>query len=176
MSYIISADPGAPCTLAFMSPAGQILNVAEKEAVAINFKKSSWQNNHNLMGERMLDWIGETGGDGCVGVVELVGPMPGEGLVSACRFTGSMYLFLGLCVGFGIPVTQVSPQKWKRDLGLRAPKDGNLKELSRQRAISQFPMNTQLFKRKLDHNRAEAILIAWWMLKHGPETGGAIGR
>lgn len=54
-----------------------------------------------------------------------------------------------------LPFELVSPTKWKKALG--APTD---KEASRLFAIRQFPEWRNLFARKMDHNRAEAALLA----------------
>jgi len=51
----------------------------------------------------------------------------------------------------------VSPRKWKRFLGLTSDKD-----TSRELAITYFPGMMPLLKRKKDHNRAEALLLAYY--------------
>jgi hypothetical protein len=161
---VISCDPGAPCTLALVSSKGRWIDFAEKDAVAINFKKNSYQNNAILMHSIMQQWCRRSKLP-VKAVVELVGPHPGEGVVSACRFVGSLYLFRGLCAGMGIELTEVSPAKWKNDLGLKRPAGGNLKEVSRTIALMLFPSKAHWISRKLDHDRAEAALMAVWLLK-----------
>ena len=47
------------------------------------------------------------------------------------------------------------------------------KEDSRQRAIKLFP-GAKGFERKLDHNRAEAALIAWYGVMY-LRSGGKVG-
>ncbi len=162
---VIACDPGAPCTLALVSAKGRFIAFAETEQVAINYKKSSYQNNAILMHSVMQDWQKRSRLP-VQAVVELVGPMPGEGLVSACRFTGSMYLFRGLCAGMDIPLTEVLPKQWKKDMGLKRPADGNLKEVSRAKALQMFPSKASWMCLKRHHDRAEAALLGVWLLTH----------
>jgi hypothetical protein len=56
----------------------------------------------------------------------------------------------------GVPCTLVVPRKWQAMWGLK----GNDKEGHRQAAIRLIPNAHALLKRKLDHQRADALLIA----------------
>lgn len=56
-----------------------------------------------------------------------------------------------------IPVTMISPVKWKSEMGLN-----DEAEVSRMRALQLFPNFSHFFSRKMDHNRAEAALLAWY--------------
>ncbi len=163
---VISCDPGAPLTLALVSASGKLIAIAEKDEIATNFKKSSWQNSAPLIALTMSTWK-QRSKLPVRAVVELVGPMPTDGVVSACRFVGSYYMFLGICAAMSLPVTQVTPPKWKRDLGLRFTADRNLKEASRAMAIAEFTDKIALFKYKKSHDRAEAGLLGLWLLRHG---------
>lgn len=62
-------------------------------------------------------------------------------------------------------VTMVAPGAWKRAYGLHRDKDA-----SRQAALRLHPGAAKLLARKKDHNRAEAILLADWLLQ---ERNGA---
>jgi len=160
---VIACDPGVPLTLALVSFTGKLIAIAEKDQVATNFKKNSYHNNPALIVNKMRHWV-EWSKRPIKAVVELVGPMPTDGVVSACRFTGSYYMFLGICAAMKIPVEQVTPPKWKRDLGLKFTADMNLKEASRAMAIKEFPDKVDLFRYKKSHDRAEAGLLALWLL------------
>ncbi len=161
---VIACDPGVPLTLALVSAKGRLVAIAEKDEVATNFKKNSYHNNPQLIYHKMREWMDRSRFP-IKGVVELVGPMPTDGVVSACRFTGSYYMFLGICAAMRIPVEQVTPAKWKRDLGLKFTAETNLKEASRAMAIKEFPDKIDLFKYKKSHDRAEAGLLGLWLLR-----------
>jgi hypothetical protein len=72
------------------------------------------------------------------------------------RAAGALEACVELC---GIEWCSVQPAVWKRALGLVGPNKGNSLDLIR----STYPnVADKWFKRKLDHNRAEASLIAIW--------------
>lgn len=57
----------------------------------------------------------------------------------------------------GIPFGVPRPLAWKRAIGLPVGAD---KEASRAKALQLFPNAAPVLKRKMDHGRAEALLIA----------------
>jgi hypothetical protein len=88
---------------------------------------------------------------------EDVTAMPGNGGVSMFNFGYAAALPTMCAIMCGIPVTPVSPTKWKAEMGLN--NDG---ERSRNRALQLFPNHVEFFKLKKDHNKAEAALLAWY--------------
>ena len=91
---------------------------------------------------------------------EDVTAMPGNGGVSMFNFGYAAGLPTMCAVMCGIPVTPVSPTKWKAEMGLN--NDG---ERSRTRALQLFPNHVEFFKLKKDHNKAEAALLAYFGFK-----------
>jgi crossover junction endodeoxyribonuclease RuvC len=67
---------------------------------------------------------------------------------------------VGLLAALQIAYTTVRPAIWKRALGL-----GKDKEAARLRAMQLFPAAD--LRRKKDHGRAEALLLAWWGRQYG---------
>lgn len=110
-----------------------------------------------------------------VAVIEKVGSRPGQGLSSTFRF-GTAY---GLCIGvvgaLKVPLFYVQPARWKADIGLPPPPS----HLSKSRAATWrkasaldvarelYPDSAADWKRKRDHNRAEAALLAHWGHRNG---------
>jgi crossover junction endodeoxyribonuclease RuvC len=88
-------------------------------------------------------------------VVELAHARPGQGVSSMFRFGRSFGAVLGVLGALRVPVQLVPANRWKKHFGLGADK-----EASRALALRLFPANANQFKRKMDHNRAEAALIA----------------
>ena len=85
----------------------------------------------------------------------------GMGATSAYNF-GWTCGALEACVSASqIPMTYITPQKWKKALGL--PKD---KDAARARVIQMFPRYADEFKLKKHADRAEALLIALWGRNH----------
>lgn len=92
-------------------------------------------------------------------VIEQVGAMPKQGVSSMFRFGKAVGTIAGVVGALGLPVEWVAAAKWKREAGLDATA-----ERSRAKAIETWPMQSSLFARKKDHNRAEAALLGKWAL------------
>lgn len=77
---------------------------------------------------------------------------------------------IGIAATLGIDYMIVDPPTWKRRLHLL----GQDKEGSRAMALSLFPDASPQLARKKDHNRAEALLIAYYGLvtRYGIELNG----
>lgn len=101
--------------------------------------------------------------------LELVGPMPKQGVVSMWRMGFGVGVWEGLLAALKIPVERVSPQRWKSVMldGLPKGKDAPL-----YRAKSLWPDQTDKLSLKKHHGRAEALLIAEWMRRtwHAPAS------
>lgn len=89
--------------------------------------------------------------------IEQVGAMPGQGVSSMFNFGYVAGVAYGLVLAASVPVTFITPQKWKSLVGLRGS-DG---EESRQRASQLMPQCIDFWPRKKDDGVAEAALIAW---------------
>jgi Holliday junction resolvasome RuvABC endonuclease subunit len=92
----------------------------------------------------------------CRAVVEQVAAMPKQGVSSTFAFGRGFGCILGVLGACEVPITMVTPGKWKRTFGLDSDK-----EKSRALAIRTWPASAQ-FARKKDAGRAEAALIARW--------------
>lgn len=90
-------------------------------------------------------------------VIERAQAMPDQGASSGFLYGRAVGALEALVEPMMIPLTVIEPTAWKKSHALI--KRG--KEDSRQRAIRLFPGSAG-FERKLDHNRAEAALIAWY--------------
>lgn len=100
------------------------------------------------------DWIRRVLPD--VAYIENVGSMPDQGVASSFRFgraTGALEAIVACC---DVPIERVAPVTWKKFYGLKGPD----KEPSRELAIRKFPFMAHVLTRKLDHQRAESMLIA----------------
>jgi crossover junction endodeoxyribonuclease RuvC len=89
--------------------------------------------------------------------VELVGIRPGEGAVGAFAFGLGYGVLRGILRAHFIPITFVTPTRWKRAVGIPA---GAGKDASRAMAKEMFQHDAGLFARVKDDGRAEAALIA----------------
>lgn len=94
-------------------------------------------------------------------VIEFVAAMPKQGVTSTFNFGKAYGQAIGVLGAHNIPLHYVTPRKWKQRFNLSAEK-----EEARAKALQLFPICAESFKRKKDHNRADAALIA----KYGIEV------
>ena len=93
-------------------------------------------------------------------LIENVGAMPGQGVSSVFAFGKGYGVIIGVLCALQIPVTFVSPQRWKKALAVPAAKDG-----ARARASQLLPSAASNWSRVKDDGRAEAALIALYGLQ-----------
>jgi hypothetical protein len=94
-------------------------------------------------------------------ILELVGPMPRDGVRQAFRFGGAYYSARAVLQLLNIPTQLVTPAAWKRRFRLSGGPEG--KEQSRSLALMTFPASAEHFQRRKDHGRAEASLLAKYL-------------
>jgi hypothetical protein len=90
------------------------------------------------------------------GVIESVHSMPGQGVASSFKFGIAFGMAIAIMERINCPWMLVTPQKWKKEMGLSADKN-----LSLAMARELWP-NAPL-ARKMDNGRAEALLMAEWL-------------
>lgn len=88
--------------------------------------------------------------------VERAQAMPRQGSSSGFKYGRAVGAIEAAIICHEIPLTIIEPAMWKKHFRL----PGGDKEASRQRALQIFPATHTFLARKLDHGRAEAILIA----------------
>ena len=95
-------------------------------------------------------------------VIEEVHSMPRDGRVGSFNFgvTYGMLRAVSL-LATNQPPEFVSPQKWKAYFHLISED----KAASRGLALRLWPDQDHVLTRVKDHNRAEAMLIAWWSIR-----------
>jgi crossover junction endodeoxyribonuclease RuvC len=91
--------------------------------------------------------------------IELVGAMPGQGVSSMFKFGQCYGAVLATMASLQIPYQTVTPPVWKRTYRLV----GCEKDESRARALELFPAAVEHLKRKKDHGRADALLLAEYL-------------
>jgi len=93
-------------------------------------------------------------------VIEAVNAMPGQGVTSMFRFGYVAGVIHGVASALRFPVHTMRTNEWQLPAGVRKGDDAG-----RLRAVNLFPEHSQLFSRKMDHNRADAALIGYSFLK-----------
>jgi crossover junction endodeoxyribonuclease RuvC len=82
--------------------------------------------------------------------------MPKQGVASTFKYARAVGSLETVVACRDMPYSIIEPTTWKKFHHLR----GGDKEASRQRALQLFPNARTWFAGKLDHQRAEAALIA----------------
>ena len=104
----------------------------------------------------LADIFAEAKEDGASHVyIEQVSAMPNQGVSSMFKFGSSFGVLQGVSAGFDLPMTFITPQRWKKYHNLI----GTKKDDARLLAIELFPDHKDNLKRKKDGGRADALLI-----------------
>jgi crossover junction endodeoxyribonuclease RuvC len=93
-------------------------------------------------------------------IVEKVSAMPGQGVTSMFNFGRSFGVVEGVVAALQIPITYVTPQRWKSALRLSSDKGE-----SRRLATQLWPQHADQWSRVKDDGRAEAALLAHYLAK-----------
>jgi crossover junction endodeoxyribonuclease RuvC len=92
-------------------------------------------------------------------ILERTSAMPGQGVASMFSMGVSRGVILGVLGALRISVREVEPRAWKKQLGLT----GKDKDASLEMARLLFPSQRWRLTRKKDHNRAEALLLLYFL-------------
>jgi len=90
------------------------------------------------------------------GVIESVHSMPAQGVASSFKFGVAFGMAIAIIERINCPWMLVTPQKWKKDMGLTSDKTQSL-EMAR-RLWPNAPL-----ARQMDNGRAESLLMAEWL-------------
>ena len=97
-------------------------------------------------------------------IIEDVHSMPGQGVSSTFGFGRACGVIEGVVAARGFSYRFVTSQKWKKAMDI--PKD---KDAARLAVIQRYPESAEFLTRKKDHNRAEAIALAYYLKGLGNE-------
>lgn len=159
---IIGVDSGLSGAIAFMhvNSTNKALDITVYVTPVIEVKKNN-KKRREYVDTQIRDLIVDEM-DAVVGplsvcmVVEKVHAMPGNGIKQAFNFGVGYGLWRGLATGLNIPLHEVTPQAWKKEI-MQGISD---KDAARFKAQKLFPQLSHEFKLKKDDGKAEALLIA----------------
>ena len=150
---IVGIDPGLSGAIALLDPTTRDVVVHDMPTVA----SKAGREETDL---RNLALLLVPTGNLNIAVLEQVHAMPKQGVASTFRF-GQNYGACQMAIsGHGYDVRDVTPNTWKKHYRLGSDGDA-----SRAIAIQRFPQLAEQLKRKKDHNRAEAVLLALYGLE-----------
>lgn len=153
--YILGADPGIHGAIALLGTRGS-LEIFDMPTIRAD--KKLHVDDYTLA--RKIDAFGKNYIE--TAFIERVHAMPKNGAVSMFSFGTSYGILRGVIAASFIPAVLVTPQSWKKDLGITSDKKQSL-----AKARELFPEYLHLFSRQKDDGRAEAALLAYYGLSHG---------
>jgi crossover junction endodeoxyribonuclease RuvC len=153
---VFGIDPGLTGAIAVLAPDGTLQALWDTPTLTLKTSRGTRQE-YDLPGLVGL-LVRYTGSQTHV-LIEEAQAMPGQGTRSMFTIGLGMGIWLGILGALGLAHTRVRPAVWKRRLGLTSDK-----EQARLRAQQLYPGAD--LRRKRDHGRAEALLLAW----HGRQT------
>ena len=161
---VIGIDPGLTGALALMDHHGlqavQDMPTMQR-ALALGTVKN--QVNAAAVTQLLKEWTREHSRNEILVVLEHQRPIhfPGakpQGSSSVFSLGHTTGILEGVVVALGFPHREVTPQTWKKALGLPGgAKNKGVVRAKAQRLYPEAPLT-----RVMDHNRAEAIMIARW--------------
>ncbi len=147
----IGIDPGLQGAVAIIDPAGALVALHDTPTLTLRTTRGS-KCEYDVPG--LVALLAPYAGPQAHVVLEEAQAMPGQGVRSMFTCGLGFGVWLGLLGAVGIPYSRVRPQVWKKALSL----PGKDKEQARLRAMQLFPGAD--LRRKRDHGRAEALLLA----------------
>lgn len=153
--YIVAIDPGLSGAVAVLTPAGMLEALADTPTLVLRVQRGSKQV-YDVPG--MASLLEPYSGLQVHVWIEESQPMPGQGTRSMFTIGYGYGLWVGILATLRMAYTPVRPAQWKRAMQLS--KD---KEACRLKAMQLYP--TADLRRKRDHGRAEALLLAHYGLR-----------
>jgi crossover junction endodeoxyribonuclease RuvC len=149
---LIGIDPGLGGALAVLDHAGMLIALSDMPVLTLSTRRGMKQE-YDVPGlvALLIPYVSPQAHV----ILEESQAMPGQGTRSMFTTGVGFGVWLGVLAALPLPHTRVRPAIWKRALGL-----GKAKEAARLRAMQLFPKAD--LRRKRDHGRAEAILLAWY--------------
>ena len=143
-------------------PADEIITEAKGADIRDLIGGPKEHKSHRLNPYKLAAVLREWGeGHSVILLREDVHPRGGQGAVTSGTLMESVGVVDGIAATLGFQIEKVDPSVWKRVMGVN-----DVKRRSCQRAIKEFPLWRDTFKRVMDHNRAEAALLGLYGVRH----------
>jgi hypothetical protein len=153
---IFGIDPGLSGAIAVLHD-GRFVDVIDMPTVGRG-KKGRLTTDGSQVAEFIRSHTADINGAHVHAVMEETQSMPGQGRSAAHNYGRTAGIVIGVLCALRISRSFVTPQKWKKQMGLSSDK-----EASRGAAIDRFP--DAPLARKRDEGRAEALLLAHWCMR-----------
>lgn len=155
---ILGCDPGVTGALAaYDEVTATLLSVID---MPTKIKRVNGTDRRRLDAVGVQDWLlGHKDLGARRFIIEKVQGLPGQSAPAAFNFGFGFGTIISTARMLGYEVQFVTPQEWKGKM-IHTSREGRMKQASLNKAKALFSGSASEFKRKLDHGRAEAALIA----------------
>lgn len=161
MKVFVGVDPGKEGAIAILDRSGLLMNVYDMPTVQNGKRRSLFVPGLVRIFQQLVT---DYGSESIYMGIEKVGAMPGNSGQSMFTFGKMTGVIEGIAAGLNIGYVLPHPKTWQGKL-LRDVEGSDTKARSMLAAGRMFP-NLEM-KRKRDHNRADAALIAAYVrMKH----------
>ena len=161
-ALFVGIDPGLDGAIAVLNERGGLINVQDTPTLTVKRGKSKKRMYLPTQMMMIMDAIHKSGTVHLC-AIENVHVMPKNGAHSAFGLGRSLGLWEMAAVSFGWPIEWIDPGKWKRIM--LGAGSGTDKQASIARAQQLIPASAEYLKLKKHDGRAEAILIAAFILR-----------
>lgn len=151
-STIVGIDPGLTGAVAIHWPDRHI---TIEDTPVTQVKKAGGKIGTEYLPREMANILQGLTPPGVQIYIEKVHSMPKQGVASTFTFGKGFGIWIGIIAAFGLPVTFVTPQAWKKKL-MEGIHD---KDAARLRAQQLYPAMMPMLKLKKHIGRADALLI-----------------
>jgi crossover junction endodeoxyribonuclease RuvC len=149
---VIGIDPGATGAIALID------TDYPENTMVWDLEASISASTKTVSGRALAERLADTWSVECIFVEEVhANTMSYKGNFTLGMATG---IILGVCTALERPVRRIKPKEWQKDMGLSNIDAVFRKDAHRARAMEMWPHLSEQLKRKKDHNRADALLIA----------------
>lgn len=143
---IVAIDPGLSGCIAVLASNGDLQAFMHMPVIKVG-------SSNRVNGAAVQAFLAEHKLRHCY--VEKVASMPKQGVASTFNFGHAAGLVEGVIAGAGIPLTLVTPQRWKKHAGLM----GKDKDASRARCVQLYPSCREFDLKTKGQALADAVLI-----------------
>jgi len=152
LNRVLGIDPGMSGALAVYCPSASAESGMRWHVMDIEC--AGEKADRRVVAPLLRDFV--TRFDPEVAFVERAFVMPKQNVAAQARYMRAVGAIEAIVACLNIPIHFVTPQTWKKFHGLHKAD----KEASRALALRLFPEAADLLRRKLDHQRAESMLLA----------------
>lgn len=150
-------DPGLDGAVAVLNNDEEIVGIHDSRWIRVGTKRKHCSAD---MGDIIDKYTNRSDDIKCVGI-EDVHSMPKQGVSSSFQFGRGLGIWEGIIAFCKFKMEFISPQKWKKEMlhGMQKGKDAALYK------CQQLYPKSSYFKLKKHHGRADAVLIALYMVR-----------